>query len=78
MATTTIIEVGVDPDPKNMDLIAKKLEKEKKSLEQVDLNIGLIGKIAKKATFRKARRCCLKCVDIKAQLEENIKQHKTL
>jgi uncharacterized protein (DUF342 family) len=80
MATTTIIEVGVDPDlRKNMDLIAKKLEKEKKSLEQVDLNIGLIAKIAKKGYLPESKKMLLKkCVDIKAQLEENIKQHKTL
>ena len=80
MATTTIIEVGVDPDlRKNMDIVAKKLEKEKKSLEQVDLNIGLIAKIAKKGYLPESKKMLLKkCIDIKAQLEENIKQHETL
>ena len=68
MATTTIIEVGVDPDlRKNMDLIAKKLEKEKKSLEQVDLNIGLIAKVAKQGYLPESKKMLLKkCVDIKA------------
>ena len=80
MATTTVIEVGVDPDlRKNMDIIVKKLEKEKKSLEQVDLNIGLIAKIAKKGNLPENKKMLLKkCIDLKAQLQENIKQHEFL
>ncbi|HOO13124.1 MAG TPA: FapA family protein, partial [Bacillota bacterium] len=63
----------------NMELVAKKLEKERKSLEQVDLNIGLIAKIAKKGYLPENKKMLLKkCVDLKAQLEENIKQHEAL
>ena len=80
MATVTTIEVGIDPDlRKNMDSIVKKLEQEKKSLEQVNFNIGLIAKMAKKGYVPENKKVLLKkCVELKAQLEENIKQHETL
>ncbi|MDD2573175.1 MAG: FapA family protein [Firmicutes bacterium] len=79
MATTTLVEVGVDPElRKNMDLMVKKMEKEKRSLEQVNFNISLIAKMAKKGYVPENKKVLLKkCVGLKAQLEENIKQNET-
>ncbi len=79
MATTTFIEVGVDPERrKNMDILVKKIEKEKKSLKQVNFNISLIAKMAKQGYVPENKKILLKkCVGLKSQLEENIKLNET-
>ncbi len=76
MATLTHIEVGVDPDlRKNMDILHKKLEQERKSLEQVNYNINLIAKMAKNGYVPENKKVLFKrCAELKTQLEENIKQ----
>lgn len=77
MATITHIEVGVDPDlRKDMEDLERKIKKDKKSLEQVEYNIKLIAKMAKKGYVPENKRVLLKkCVGLKAQLEQNMKQN---
>ncbi len=77
MATATYVEVGIDPNLKiNIDNLSKKLGEEKKSLEQVEANIKMVAKIAKTGYVPENRRVLLqKCLNLKSQLEENIKQN---
>ncbi len=77
MATATHIEVGVDPGLKTkIDDLIKKIEEEKKSLQQVESNIKLVAKIAKTGYVPENRKVLLqKCLNLKSQLEENIRQN---
>jgi hypothetical protein len=80
MATLTQVEVGVDPQMRrNIEIEGKSLEKEKKTLSQVNLNIGLVAKMAKQGYVTQDKKILLKkSVALKEQLEKTISQREKL
>lgn len=78
MATITHLEVGVDPQlRRNIETESNNLQKESKTLEQVNLNIGLVAKMAKKGYVTQEKKILLqKSAALKEQLEKTISQRK--
>lgn len=76
MATITHIEVGSDPDlRKNVDAIAKSIEDDRKTLEQLNLSIGTISKLAQSGRVPAEKKIILnKCIEAKSQIEERMNE----
>jgi hypothetical protein len=78
MATLTYLEVGVDPDlRRDVDRLSRSVEEDQKSIEQLNLSIATITKMAQKGRVPADKKILLaKCIEAKAQIEENIKEKK--